>query len=275
MITLNHLVRKQPNVSAEAFREYWLGQHAELCLQFTSTLGIRKFTKCETLHDDDVNKLMQQLYSTASDAYDFVDQMVINDLAEFKAGLSKGGVAEALQGAAADESEWIDCARSDYWFTIDIPQVFTGKQCTATWENTNLKVFYVPRRHEHLSLDEAQLHWNSCHGAMAREFVDFLPYHKYVQGHRIESKVLQEFKAVLGTGFENIDAMIGQAEAWIDRRIVPSLQGPEVNRMMGMLVEDIALFVESTTSHIFATKEHVVLDQPLLTGSVPALFNAD
>ncbi|MGB1883570.1 MAG: hypothetical protein ACPHUF_06680 [Gammaproteobacteria bacterium] len=59
------------------------------------------------------------------------------------------------------------------------------------------------------------------------------------------------------------------------RRVLPSLQGPEVERMMAMLVEDIALFVESTTSHIFATKEHGLLDLPLLSGEVPALFHAD
>ena len=59
------------------------------------------------------------------------------------------------------------------------------------------------------------------------------------------------------------------------RRVSPSLQGPEVERMMAMLVEDIALFVESTTSHIFATKEHGLLDLPLLSGEVPALFHAD
>ena len=110
---------------------------------------------------------------------------------------------------------------------------------------------------------------------MAREFVEFLPYHKYIQGHRIESQVCRDLKALLGTEFENVDAMIGQAEAWIDRNGVSALQGPEVDRMMGMLVEDIALFVDSGISHIFATKEHSVLNRPLLTGVVPSLFNAD
>ena len=206
---------------------------------------------------------------------DYVVKVLTNDLAEFKTGMAKGDVAEALKAIAAAETDWIDCSRSDYWFTIDIPQVFTDKHCTATWETTNLKIFYVPRRHEHLSLQEAQLHWCSCHGAMAREFVEFLPSHKYVQGHRIESKVCQDFKALLGTEFENVDAMIGQAEAWIDRSAVTSLQGPEAERMMGMLVEDIALFVESEVSHIFAAKEHRILNRPLMTGAVPGLFNAD
>lgn len=275
MITLNHLVRKKQASSADEFRAYWMEEHADRLLRVALELGIRKLTKCETQHDDDVNKLVQQIYATAADSYDFVDQMVINDLADFKTGMRKSNVAEALKAIALSESEWIDCARSDYWFTVDVPQVFTDKPCSATWENTNLKIFYVPRRHAHLSLQEAQLHWNSCHGAMAREFVEFLPYHRYIQGHRIESQACDDFKKLLGTEFENIDAMIGQAEAWIDRRAVPTLQGPEVDRMMGMLVEDIALFVESGISHIFAAKEHCILDRPLTTGTVPSLFNVD
>ena len=275
MITLNHLVRRNRDVSAESFRDYWLDTHANACAALAPALGIRKFTACETMHGDEVNKTLQQIYNTAADSYDFIDQMVINDLAVFKQGMAEADTVAALKSLFESSVEFIDVARSDYWFSIELPQVFPGDPCRATWENTLLKVFYVPRHHARLSLQQAQLHWNSCHGAMAREFVEFLPYVKYVQGHRIESKVCDEMKRTLGAEFENIDLMIGQAEAWIDRRVLPSLQGPEVERMMGMLVEDIALFVESTVSHIFATKEHVFLDQPLLVGKVPALFDAD
>jgi len=275
MITLNHLVRKRSDVSLGDFVDYWLDEHAERCLTVAPGLGIRQFTKAETQHEDEVNHLLQQMYGTAADAYDFVDQMVINDLADFKRGMADPAVKTAIAETHASETAWVDHARSDYWFSIEIPQVFSGEACTATWSNTLLKVFYVARRLDHLDLGEAQLHWRSCHGAMAREFVDFLPYKKYVQGHRIESRVCDELKAALGAEFENIDAMLGQAEAWLDRRIVPSLQGPETERMMQMLVQDIALFADAGASHIFATKEHRILDRPIMTGTLPSLFNAD
>lgn len=277
MITLNHLVRRKPDVSAEAFRDYWLTTHAEERTRLSLALGVRRFTASETMHDDDVNKLLQQLYQTAADSYDFVDQMVISDLEAFKQGLADEETAAALTALHRGEGDYVDYARSDYWFTIDLPQVYTADKYRATSENTLLKGFYVARRHERLTLAEAQLHWNSCHGGMAREFAEMLPYVKYVQGHRIESAVVNGFKASLNTAFENVDRIVGQAEGWIDRRIVPSLQGPEVERMMGMLVQDIALFVESGVSHAFATKEHAMLDRPLFSvgGSIPTLFNAD
>ena len=82
-------------------------------------------------------------------------------------------------------------------------------------------------------------------------------------------------KEMLGISFEERPYGIGQAEAWIDRRVVPSLDGPEVANMMGMLVEDIALFVNAGESHIFAGKEHVMHSEPIITSPLPILFSGD
>ena len=172
----------------------------------------------------------------------------------------------------------MEVGSSDCWFSIDVPQVFTGQDCTATMESTNLKVFNTGLYLPHLSLAEAQLHWNACHGSMARQFIKILPYMKYIQyiqGHKIESEVADNFRNLLGGGFENRERILGQAEGYIDRRIVPSLQGPEAERMMGMLVQDIALFVDIKRTNILAAKEHVLLDRPIITEPIPTLFNAD
>jgi hypothetical protein len=273
MITLNYLIRKKADVSADAFRDYWMGEHAAMRLAVCERMGIQKYTKCETKHEDPITGLMQQMYGTPADCYDFVDQMVINDLEDLKKGLGGAGLQDDLDAIAGSETAYVDFGGSDMWFSIDVPQVFAPGPCVAhPYENTLLKVYYVPRRHPHLSLAQAQLHWNSCHGAMARQFAEFLPYVKYIQGHRAESSVTDGLKASYGEKFEDIDLMIGQAEAWIDRRIVPSLQGPEVETMMGLLVEDITKFVDAGTSHIFAAKEHIILNKPVIT-TVPVLFD--
>lgn len=275
MITLNYFVRKKASVSLDDFREYWLHEHANKMSNLTEVLGIQRYTKCETLHNDSVNLSLQQMYRTNSDSYDFVDQMVINDLKVFKEALLDPEIESAFKAIFQMDNEYVDFNGSDLWFSIDLAQVFPVQDCTATWENTLLKVFYVPRRHDHLTLEEAQLHWNSCHGGMAREFVSFLPFVKYIQGHKIESKVIDQLKSSIGHDFENITSHIGQAEAWITRQTVPTLQGPEIERMMGLLTQDIDLFVNSSSSHIFATKEHVIFKRPLFDSTIPSLFNAD
>lgn len=169
----------------------------------------------------------------------------------------------------------MDVSRSNCYFTADVPQVFSGEDCTATPDSMNLKAIYAASALPRVSLQEAQLHWNACHGAMARQFVKMLPYRQYIQAMRHESKVLDEFRALLGDGFESLDGRIGHAEAWLDRRIVPTLQGPEVARMMGMLAEDISLFVDAKRGAVFVTKEHVVLSRPVITEPIPTLFDLD
>jgi hypothetical protein len=275
MLTLNHLVRRRNDVSAEDFSKYWMEEHAANAIALSPALGIKKYTKCQTLHEDEVNIALQNMYGTGSDAYDFVDQMVINDLGEFSAGLERDDIKSTLRDLHERNSDFVDHSHSDIWFSIDLAQLFPREDICATWDNTYLKVFYVPRRLAHLSLAEAQLHWNSCHGGMARQFANFLPYDKYIQGHRAPSQKIDELKAFLGGEFENLDSIIGQAEAWIDRRVMPTLAGPEVERMMRMLVVDIDLFVEADSSHIFATKEHVIYSTSVITEPVPSLFDVN
>ena len=275
MITLNYFVHKKEGISADDFRNYWLGEHAKQSVDLVGDLGIRKYTKCETQHEDDVNKMMQQIYSARSDVYDFVDQMVINDLEDFKAGLAIDRVQSAVKALHNNAVEYIDLSRCDYWFSIEHPVIFTAADLTATWNNTYLKGFFTVRHYPHLSLEEAQLHWVSCHGALARQFVRFIPYEHYIQGHRIQSKVIDRFKAMLGGGFENTEFMMGMGEGWMDRRIVLSLQGPEFERLMAMLNQDVPLFVDASTSDVFVTKQHVILDKPIITEPLPSLFSAD
>ena len=275
MLTFNYFVRKKEGVSAEDFRNYWIGEHFEMQRPILSRLGIRKYTICETLHEDPLHLMLQQMYGTRSDSYDFVDQMVINDLKDFKNGLASEDVQAAFQARYQSEADYVDFSRSDFWFTVDVPQIFSRTEITATWNNTYLKGFMVPKYHSHLSLAEVQLHWNACHGGMARQFAEFLPYDRYIQGHLLESTVIDQMKKSSGIVFENRQYVPGQAEAWIDRRIAPSLNGPEVERMMGMLLEDIALMVDASESHMFSGKEHVMYSTPVITRPLPTLFSAD
>ena len=275
MLTLNHLVRRSSTVSAADFRGYWLGKHAEASILLGTALGARKITKCETVHDDPLNIAVQEMYGTASDAYDFVDQYVIGDLVDFKNGLADEGVRDALVSAHGAASEYVDSSRSDFWFSIDVPQIFPREEVVATPDNAYVKIYYVPRRRPELSLDEALLHWNSCHGGLARQYASILPYDKYLQGHRHESAVCDELKDLLGGGFEDEKSIIGQAEAWLERGVFAGLDGPEVGDMSRKLLEDIDLFVTPSSSHIFATKEHIILNRQIVTDAVPSLFGLD
>jgi EthD domain len=275
MITLNQLVRKNDHVSNEQFKEYWLGRHADEMVGLCTSLGIQKYTKCEALLEDPVTLLLQQLYGTASGGYDFVDHMVINDLADFKQAISDPDLSAAFKSTYQASMEYIDPQRSDIWFTVDVPQLYPLEGVVASPESTLLKCFYIGPHRQELTMEEAMLHWNACHGGLARQYTAMLPYDKYVQGHRTPSLVVDQLKQVLGGNFENDARALGQAEVWLDRRVVPSLQGPEVERMMRLLAEDIGLFVPPEKAHMFASKEHVLFSRSLVTDRLPRLFSVD
>ncbi|MEB2284303.1 MAG: hypothetical protein B6D46_04385 [Polyangiaceae bacterium UTPRO1] len=275
MITLNHLVRRQGSVEPARFRDYWLTEHAARSAALMQELGVEALIKCETLYDDDAADLLRQVYGTASDGYDFVDQMQIYDFARFKSLLARPEVCASWQELHAGEARYVDHQRSDYWFSVEHRQVLLADHCVATRDNAFLKGFYVARMRDGLSLAEAQLHWNACHGPLARRFLHILPFVKYVQGHRIESRVGTEIKTMLGGGFADSSRILGQAEVWLDRRALMGLQIPEAQRMMRLLVEDIALFIEAQASHSFGAKEHVIFERPPDLEPIPRLFSAD
>tara|TARA_B110000114_G_C14998124_1_gene359486 strand:- start:104 stop:937 length:834 start_codon:yes stop_codon:yes gene_type:complete len=277
MITLNYLVRKKSNISTDDFNAYWLGEHALKSIEIAHKMGVGRYTKCQTMHQDPANIAIQGMYGTATDTYDFVDQMVIGNLDDYKSALADSDVNDMLKSLHDASAGYVDFSASDYWLSAELPQLFprNAAHILALPSNTFLKIIYVPRRLSHLSLQEAQLHWNTCHGGLARQYAEFLIYEKYVQAHRMDSSLVWQHKNLLNAEFENIDSIIGQAEAWLDRRELVGLEGPEVDDMLRMLGVDIELFVDPSTSHIFGTKEHVILSQRIINEPVPTLFTVD
>ncbi|MFK7734213.1 MAG: EthD domain-containing protein, partial [Pseudomonadales bacterium] len=271
MIALNHVVRRKEHASAEQFSDYWLGAHADQMISMASELGVQKYTKCETQHADEITGLLQGLYGTASDSYDFVDQLLINDLADFKRAMASEDVANRFKALYEESLEYIESSRSDFWITVDIPQLLPRQPVCSSTENTHLKGIYIGPHRDELTLQQAQLHWNACHGGMARQYSTILPYDQYIQAHRMPSQVVDDLKQFLGGDFQNNDAIIGHAEVWLDRRIAPTLQGPEIERMLALLVEDIGQFAKPEEGHIFAVKEHVLISRSLINDTLPRL----
>lgn len=57
-----------------------------------------------------------RIYHTASDAYDFIDQLVIPDFALFKRGLADEETAIEWARLHWSEADYVDYTRSDYWW---------------------------------------------------------------------------------------------------------------------------------------------------------------
>ena len=52
MIRLNYFLRRLPNLSLDAFHEYWREEHAVILTKHASALRVRRYVQAHTLPDD-------------------------------------------------------------------------------------------------------------------------------------------------------------------------------------------------------------------------------
>ncbi len=267
MIRLNYFLRRLPNLSLEAFQEYWLEKHAVLLTKHASALRVRRYVQAHALPDDPLGEMMQQIYGTGGEPYDGVAELwwkSPQDLAE-ALGTSEGqqGAAELLE----DERRFVDFSRSSLWFGVDMPQINPPGEIVAREGSTIVKGYYVGRIVPHLSEEQAKFHWLTCHGPLARQYDQFLPYQRYIQVRAVEEPLAEELRAARG-GME-VFPTIGNAEVWVDRRELGSAAGPEVDEAFRLLVEDISYFVDVPRSTVFVAKEHVIVDKKIIVPPLP------
>ena len=51
MFKISFFIKRKNEVGADDFREYWLGEHAELVAAYAEEIGVRQYLKCEILPD--------------------------------------------------------------------------------------------------------------------------------------------------------------------------------------------------------------------------------
>ena len=56
MITLNYLVRKKADISAEDFAAYWLDEHAIKSIETAHKMGVGRYTKQASLDDNSCSR---------------------------------------------------------------------------------------------------------------------------------------------------------------------------------------------------------------------------
>ena len=96
---------------------------------------------------------------------------------------------------------------------------------------------------------------------------------KYVPAHNIDSTFVADLTKL--NGYTADPRLIGHAEAWADTA-VPAKDFPveEAAEVVAMSMEDIEYFADKIVSQVFATKEHFIIDKPVITRPVPRFYSA-
>lgn len=114
MIKLTYCLRRHPDLTWEAFSNYWREVHAPLVAERAEVLGIRRYVQLRTLQAPDLHAAFQARNGGSPEPFDGVAELWFDNL-EALASTSE----EAAQASAellADERNFIDLANSPLWF---------------------------------------------------------------------------------------------------------------------------------------------------------------
>lgn len=114
MIKLTFCLVRRPELSREAFQDYWLTKHAPLVRRHQAVLGIRRYVQ---LHSADPAVSADTRASRGGpEQYDGVAQLWWDSFEDLAKHLSAPGAAEAGRDLLEDERKFIDLERSPLWW---------------------------------------------------------------------------------------------------------------------------------------------------------------
>ncbi len=115
MIKFVYCVRRQPHLSPEAFRKYWLEQHGPLVRQCATALRANRYVQSHTL-DTPLNMLAQAPRGTGQ-PYDGITELWWDNTEDLIAAANTPQGQEANLRLMEDEKNFVDLANSSVFFT--------------------------------------------------------------------------------------------------------------------------------------------------------------
>jgi uncharacterized protein (TIGR02118 family) len=121
-----------------------------------------------------------------------------------------------------------------------------------------IKLVYVIRVREDVTVAEAQRYWLERHAPKVRSVAEAIGARRYVQSHTVDTPLNQALIESRGMTkfFEGI------TEVWWDSvdDLAAAISTPEGQQALAMLAEDEATFIDMSHSTVFLTEEHEIFD---------------
>jgi len=254
VIKLVYVITRRADLSAAAFRDYWLTRHAPLVTAQAEALRLRKYVQSH-LVDHPANEALRSVRGMLPPV-DGITEVWWDSLAEMQAARATEAGRRAGRALAEDEAKFIDFARSAVFLTEEHP-IFDRTAGQGPGREA-VKVTYLLARKVGLSPAECHATWLHDHGAMAAGFAEVSHLAKYVQSHTIAPEVNEAYRVA-----RNYEAPLdGITEIWLNsaadlKRGVETAAG---RAAAAALAEDERRFVQMDRSRCFITREHVIFD---------------
>lgn len=257
MIRLVFALRRKPEMSREAFQDYWLHQHGPLVASFATDLNIHRYVQTHTL-DTPGNQAAQAARGNMEPEYDGVAELWWESEKDLEDQLAGSAAAQAAGAALlADEQKFIDLPNSPLWMAYEYPQINPSPETVVARTKTNILRVFFPLRHQaRLSEEEARHYWLTHHGPIVRSHGAASGTLCYRQVHRANSAIDEGIQAARGT---QVESYLGHAEAWVDMGNLPGTD--EARQANAAFIEDEHNFIDMDRSTIFFGKEHTIIDR--------------
>lgn len=255
MIRLVFVLRRKPELTRDAFQDYWRNQHGPLVASFQNTLGIHRYVQTHTMNDP-ANEAAQKARGEMEPEYDGVAELWWESEQELTKRLQENTAQKAGAALLEDERKFIDLTNSPLWFAYEYPQINPTPETAVAREKSNIVRVFFPLRHlDSLSEAEARHYWLTHHGPIVRSHGSATGTLCYRQVHRANSPLDEGLQQARGT---SVPSYLGHAEAWIDRGTAPRTE--EAKRANAAFIDDERNFIDMTRSTIFFGKEHTIID---------------
>ncbi len=256
MLRLIYLLRRKPELTREAFQQYWRDQHGPLVASFATILGIQRYVQVHSL-DDPANDAMAHARGGMEAPYDGVAELWWDSEAALEHALTDPAAQAAGAALLEDESHFIDFASSPLWLAIDLPQVNPpGPEPVATPRSSWIKLMFPLRLLDSLGFEAGQRYWRTQHGPIIRSHAAAAGIARYQQVHRVIHPLEAALRESRGTVVEAYD---GHAEVWLDRGYLP--HSPEASASSQRAIEDESQFIDFKRSAMWFGKELVFIDR--------------
>ena len=191
MIKAIYFIKRKPGMSLEAFREYWLKDHAALVLKVP---GLVKYVQSHT---------MDSGYRKHEPIYDGIAALWYENLDDMR----KTATAPTSRETLADDEKFLDMSKFAFILTKERVQKENPIEPGAP------KLVAFLKKRPEMSVEDFQARWNSPHGKLASAVPGV---RRYVQCHPLLSSYKNGrtplWDGVAESWFDSDDAMRSNAD---------------------------------------------------------------
>lgn len=256
MIRITYLLRRRPDLSSEAFHDYWLHEHGPLVASHARHINALRYVQVHAV-DDPVNDAMAQARGGMEPPYDGVAEVWFENRDSLLAALDTPAGQAAAAALVEDEARFIDLPNSPLWVGYEYPQVNPTPENLVARVRSNLVKLYFPLRcPTGMDPEAAQFYWRTNHGPIIRRQAPASGILRYQQVHRaLDDDLNAALAEPRGTV---VEPYLGHAEVWFDH--ADRGTSPERREAGRVAVEDESHFIDFKRSAMWIGKEHVFVD---------------